>query len=443
MKLFNSLTNSLETFTPIEPGKVSMYVCGPTVYNHAHIGNARPIIIFDTLRRLFEAMDYKVEYISNFTDVDDKIINKALEEGVDEQVIAQRYIDAYNLVRSSLNTKPLDATPKVTNTMEEIIVFIQELLDRGYAYHVDGDVYFRVSKVNNYGIISKQNIDDLVVGARVEENTKKESPLDFALWKQTEVGIKWGSSFGEGRPGWHTECVVMIDKHFHHKIDIHGGGMDLKFPHHENEVAQSQAVFGHGLANYWLHNGMLNIDGEKMSKSLGNVRWAKDVIEKLGTNTTRWMMQSAHYRAPLNLNDEAVEQANTELNKIFTVLKQAYVKLGLLEIPLKNITNHQLYLQFIEAMSDDLNTPNAFSVVFETVKQLNAALRQREIDSSEVSELTVAIEKMLEILGINNQRLVLTDKNRELYNQWQQAKINKDFALADTLRLQLTEAGLL
>lgn len=269
--IYNNATNQIEEFVPIKPGEVSMYVCGPTVYNYAHIGNARPIVVFDTLRRVLQADGYKVEYISNVTDVDDKIINKAIEEGVDEEVIATRYLNAYLDLRKKLNTVELAATPKVTETMDEIIAFISELMAKGYAYEVSGDVYFRVSKIKDYGLHSKQNIEELEVGSRVQENTLKENPLDFALWKKTDKGINWDSPFGSGRPGWHTECVVMINDHFNSKIDIHGGGMDLKFPHHENEIAQAKACFNHGLANYWMYNGMLNIDGEKMSKSLGNV----------------------------------------------------------------------------------------------------------------------------------------------------------------------------
>ena len=273
IRLYNTLSGKIEEFKPIKPNEVSMYVCGPTVYNHAHIGNARPIIVFDTLRRLFEAQGYMVKYVSNYTDVDDKIIKKAHEENVTEGVVSARYIEAYQKVRDSLNTEPLFATPRVTETMDEIIHFIDKLVQTGHAYQVGGDVYFRVGSVSSYGSFSKQNLEDLQVGARIEENTKKENPLDFALWKETDMGIKWQSPWGEGRPGWHTECVVMIHKEFGDQIDIHGGGMDLRFPHHENEVAQSQALFHNSIAHYWLHNAMININGEKMSKSLGKGRY--------------------------------------------------------------------------------------------------------------------------------------------------------------------------
>ncbi|MBQ6817456.1 MAG: cysteine--tRNA ligase, partial [Bacilli bacterium] len=297
MKLYNSYSLKEEEFKPIKEGEVSMYVCGPTVYNHAHIGNARPIVVFDTLRRVFEALNYKVKFVSNFTDVDDKIINKALEEGVSEKEIAERYIKAYNDVRNSLNIIPIDVTPRVTETMDEIIDFIDKLVKEGNAYEVDGDVFFSVESDKKYGELSHQKLEDLDAGARVNIGDTKRNPLDFALWKKTDKGIKWNSPWGEGRPGWHTECVVMIGKEFNGgMIDIHGGGKDLKFPHHENEMAQSECVNHHHLANYWIHNGMLETKGGKMSKSLGNTSWAKDVIKEYGSNLVRWFLLSAKYR---------------------------------------------------------------------------------------------------------------------------------------------------
>ena len=330
MKLFNSMSQKIEEFKPITEGQVSMYVCGPTVYNYPHIGNARPIVVFDTLKRTFMALGYKVKMVSNYTDVDDKIIKVAKECGISEKEVTEKFIKAYNDDRLALHAMMPDAAPKVTETMDAIIAFIDLLVKKEHAYVVDGDVYFRVSSVENYGKLSNQQIDDLMVGARIDENSKKENPLDFTLWKRTEEGIKWESPWSVGRPGWHTECVVMINKEFdgNHLIDIHGGGMDLKFPHHENEIAQSRAAYETGIANYWIHNGMVNIDGEKMSKSLGNVIWAKDMIEKIGGDTLRWLFLSSHYRSPLNINEEAIETAKKELNKVKTPLKQAYVKAG-------------------------------------------------------------------------------------------------------------------
>ncbi|MEA5026640.1 MAG: cysteine--tRNA ligase [Erysipelotrichaceae bacterium] len=444
MKLYNSLSNKIEEFVPIVPNEVSMYVCGPTVYNHVHIGNTRPMIVFDTLRRLFEAQGYQVHFVSNYTDVDDKIINKAREEQQEETVIANRYIEAYQAIRDSLNIEKLSATPRVTQTMPEIIAFIGELIDSGYAYLVDGDVYFRVSKVANYGELSGQNIDDLQVGARIEENSKKENPLDFALWKVTDMGIKWSTPWGEGRPGWHTECVVMINKEFNkHTIDIHGGGMDLKFPHHENEIAQSEALYHTSIANYWLHNGMLNQDGEKMSKSLGNVVWAKDFIARLGSNVVRWLMLSAQYRSPLNISDDTIETAKTELNRVFTVLKQVDVKAQREQISGQESFDQEAFDHFIKAMNEDINTPNGFMEIFETMKVLNRELRQQPNDWNRITGLRNAIIKMLTVLGIVYVKPILTAEDTEQFNAWEAARLAKDYQKADEFRQALSAKGLI
>ena len=444
MKLYNSYTLQTEEFKPIKEGEVSMYVCGPTVYNHAHIGNARPIVVFDTLRRTFEALGYKVKFVSNFTDVDDKIINKAIEEGVSERVIADRYIDAYNDVRKSLNVVPLDVTPRVTETMDEIIEFIDKMVKNGSAYEVNGDVYFSVEADPKYGELSHQKLEDLNAGARVEENDQKKNPQDFALWKKTEKGIKWNSPWGEGRPGWHTECVVMIGKEFNHSmIDIHGGGRDLKFPHHENEMAQSECVNNHHLANYWIHNGMLETKGGKMSKSLGNTQWAKDVIAECGSNLVRWFLLSAKYRDSLIYDDETFNAAKTELNKIEIALKQVEVKTAINDVALSNDINKEKYDEFLAQMSDDLNTPNAYMVIFDTVKLLNQALRVKDINYEEVAKNYNAIIKMLEILGIFIKKVELTDEDKEVYAKWNEAKANKDFDTADKLRAELIEKGIL
>ncbi|MBE6125551.1 MAG: cysteine--tRNA ligase [Erysipelotrichaceae bacterium] len=439
MKLYNSLTLQVEEFKPVHENQVNMYVCGPTVYNHAHIGNARPIVVFDTLRRVFEADGYKVKYVSNFTDVDDKIINKALEEGVKETEIADRYIEAYNKVRESLNTETLDATPRVTETMDEMIKFIEKLVENGNAYVVDGEVYFAVDSVPSYGELSHQNTDDLMVGARVEENDKKRNPLDFLLWKKTNVGIQWDSPWGKGRPGWHTECVVMIGDNFNHElIDIHGGGKDLKFPHHENEMAQSNAVNHHHLANYWVHNGMLNFNGGKMSKSLGNIQLAKDVIAQIGPNVARWLLLSVNYRDVLNFSEETLEAARTELAKIEQALHQAEVKAQLANASLEGELDAH-WNDFMEAMRDDLNTPNAYKVIFDTVKELNQSLRQRRIDFAVVASHYSSVKKMLSVLGVFIDEIVLSDEDRELYAKWNEAKAAKDFETADKYRAQLQE----
>ncbi len=444
MKLYNSYTLQTEEFKPIVENQVSMYVCGPTVYNHAHIGNARPIVVFDTLRRTLEALGYKVKYVSNFTDVDDKIINKALEENVSETVIAERYIQAYNDVRKQLNVVPLDATPRVTETMDDIIEFIRKMVENGSAYEVDGDVYFSVDSDPAYGELSHQRPEDLMSGARVEENDKKRNPLDFALWKKTDVGIQWDSPWGKGRPGWHTECVVMIGKEFDHQmIDIHGGGKDLKFPHHENEMAQSESVNHHHLANYWVHNGMLETKGGKMSKSLGNTQWAKDVIAENGVNYTRWLLLSARYRDALIYDEEAFEATRTELGRISQILKQVEVKAQLEEKSLEAEVTKELYDAFLEAMADDLNTPNAYKVIFDTVKALNQDLRVREIDWNKTASDYLALKKQLSILGIFMEEVKLSEEDRDLYRQWEKARSEKDFATADTLRARLAEKGIL
>ena len=444
MKLYNSYTLKEEEFKPIKEGQVNMYVCGPTVYNHAHIGNARPIVVFDTLRRTLEAIGYKVKFVSNFTDVDDKIINKAIEEGVSEKEIAERYIDAYNNVRNSLNIIPIDVTPRVTETMDEIIAFIDELVKKGSAYELDGDVYFSVKDDPNYGELSHQRLEDLDSGARVEVDETKKNPLDFALWKKTDKGIKWDSPWGKGRPGWHTECVVMIGKEFEGGlIDIHGGGKDLKFPHHENEMAQSRCVNGHHLANYWVHNGMLETKGGKMSKSLGNTQWAKDVIAEHGTNLVRWFLLSARYRDSLIYDDETFNAAKTELNKIELALKQAEVKAKTSRKEFSNSYNEEKYEEFLKQMQDDLNTPNAYMVIFDTVKLLNQALRVKEIDFEEISKQYNAIKKMLDILGIDIKEVKMDDDDLKTYDAWLAAKNQKDFETADKYRAVLTEKGIL
>ena len=443
IRLYNTKSLAVEEFKPIKEGEVSMYVCGPTVYNYAHIGNARPMVVFDVLKRLFEAEGYKVTYVSNFTDVDDKIINKAAEEGVGEEAIAERYIEAYQAVRSQLNTELPDITPRVTETMDQIIDFIDELVKSGNAYEVNGDVYFSVDSVPTYGEISHQHLDDLEAGTRIEENDQKKNPFDFALWKKTEKGIKWDSPWGEGRPGWHTECVVMINNNLGPKIDIHGGGMDLRFPHHENEAAQQEALHHNALANYWIHNAMVNINGEKMSKSLGNTLWAKDVVEKLGTNLTRWLMSSVHYRKELNFSDETIETARKELDKVMTPVRQAMIKSALAGADISGMADEAAYREFLDQLDDDMNTPNAYTVIFETVKKLNTALRQREIDWNTAGAYCGAVVKMLGVLGITVPVITVTDEDRELFAKWNEAKAAKDFAAADECRAKLMEKGLI
>ena len=444
IRIYNTKTLQIEEFKPIHEGHVDMYVCGPTVYNYAHIGNARPMVVFDVLKRLLEAEGYTVTYVSNFTDVDDKIINKAIEEGTTEAVIAQRYIDAYQKVRRSLNTELPDITPRVTETMDDIIAFIQELVNDGAAYvSTNGDVYFSVDADHKYGEISHQRLNELEAGARIDVNEGKRNPYDFALWKKTTKGIQWDSPWGKGRPGWHTECVVMINKNLGPLIDIHGGGMDLRFPHHENEAAQQECTHHNSLANYWIHNAMININGQKMSKSLGNTLWAQDVVDRLGTNLTRWLMSSVHYRKELNFSDETVETARKELDKVMNPMRSIDVKAALNGVTLNDAWDEAAYRSFLDQLDDDLNTPNAYTVIFEQAKKLNQMLRTREPDWNQAALTRNAIEKMLNILGILVEKPEVSDEDRALYARWNEARANKDFAAADECRKALAEKGLL
>ena len=331
MLIYNTYTREKEEFKPIEENKVKMYICGPTVYNYIHIGNARPVLFFDLVHRYFKYLGYEVEFVSNVTDVDDKIINRAIEEEVTEAEIAEKYLNYFLECNQLLNALPFTSMPKVTENMDEMIQFIHELVERGFAYAVDGDVYFRIDKVREYGQLSGKKIEELEVGARIAEDSKKENPLDFVLWKKTDKGITWDSPWGAGRPGWHTECVVMIGKEFGGKIDIHGGGTDLQFPHHENEIAQSICMNGHSLANYWMHVGRLGLNNEKMSKSLGNVINVKDLIEAIDANAFRLFMLSVHYRQPINYTEENIQLAVKEWQKIKSTFEQLHLKLDLAE----------------------------------------------------------------------------------------------------------------
>lgn len=442
LKLYNTKTLKKELFIPIKEKEVTMYVCGPTVYDHIHIGNARPVVVFDTLRRLLEALGYAVRYASNFTDVDDKIIKRSAQLNIDELTLTDEMINAYNKVRELLNTKPLYVAPRVTETMDEIITFIDDLVKIGAAYVVDGDVYFRVNSIKDYGSLSHQNLDDLKAGARIDENIKKESPLDFVLWKKTDFGIRWQSTYSLGRPGWHSECAVMINKYLGRNIDIHGGGSDLRFPHHENERSQTMALYGSGLANYWLHNGMLTFGGEKMSKSLGNLISSKEAIEKYGANTMRWLLISGHYRDSLPFTDETIDVAKKELEKVINVVKKANLELELIAYSNSDF-DKESYDLFIEKMCDDLNTPNAFTVIFEIIKQLNQLLRVKDKDYLNISLKLNSLLKCLDILGIEIKLVSLDKEIKTIYMKWSEAKENKDFVLADEYRQQLATKGIL
>ena len=447
MRLFNTLTNKKEEFKPIEEGKVSIYICGPTVYNHAHIGNTRPMIVFDVLRRTFEYLGNDVTFVSNYTDVDDKIIKAAKAEGITEKELTDKYIKAYEDVRAGLNIEDPTYKPRVTETMPEIIDFIQALIDKGYAYEVDGDVYFRVTKVKEYGMLSGIKVDDLIAGASdrtlSEDDKKKESTTDFALWKKTNEGIQFDTPWSKGRPGWHTECVVMINKLFKDgKIDIHGGGQDLKFPHHENEIAQSMAYNGHPIANYWMHNQMINIDGEKMSKSLGNVLWAKDLIVEFGCNVFKWLMLSTHYRNPLNMTDDVIAGVRKEVSKVENATKNASLYLQVNHVPAHDYKKETVDAM-VNALEDDLNTSLALTQVLDQVKVLNQVMRVREKDNDVIATEYATLVKMGDVLGFLFEGTKLSEEDIALYEQWNAYKKEKNFDEADRVRKELTERGIL
>ena len=442
MKIYNTKSLKKEEFKPITEGEVKMYVCGPTVYDNVHIGNVRPVVVFDTLRRTFEELGYKVKYVSNYTDVDDKIIRRSKELGISEKELTDEMIAAYNDIRHKLNATDLYKTPRVTETMDEIISFIDGLVDKGAAYEKDGDVYFRTSSVADYGSLSNQNLDDLQVGARIEENDLKESPLDFALWKKTEDGIKWPTRYSIGRPGWHTECVVMINKELGSLIDIHGGGKDLKFPHHENERAQSMAINESELANYWVHSGMIDINGVKMSKSLGNFITAKDILSKVDPMVLRWFLLATQYRDDVNVSDEIIESSKAELTKIITAYKQACVKLEVNDIKVDGV-DEDAYKRFMDAMADDLNTPNAYAVIFEIVKNINQLVRVKEINFEALGKEVNTLVRCMNVLGIVLPDMTMSDDDKKMYQEWMDAKSVKDFKKADELRAQLSQKGIL
>ena len=442
MKIYNTKTLKKEEFKPITEGEVKMYVCGPTVYDNVHIGNVRPVVVFDTLRRTFEELGYKVKYVSNYTDVDDKIIRRSKELGISEKELTDKMIAAYNDIRHKLNAADLYKTPRVTETMDEIISFIDGLVDKGAAYEKDGDVYFRTSSVADYGSLSNQNLDDLQVGARIEENDLKESPLDFALWKKTEDGIKWPTRYSIGRPGWHTECVVMINKELGSLIDIHGGGKDLKFPHHENERAQSVAINESELANYWVHSGMIDINGVKMSKSLGNFITAKDILSKVDPMVLRWFLLATQYRDDVNVSDEIIESSKAELTKIITAYKQACVKLEVNDIKVAGV-DEDAYKRFMDAMADDLNTPNAYAVIFEIVKNINQLVRVKEINFEALGKEVNTLVRCMNVLGIVLPDMTMSLDDKKMYQEWMDAKSVKDFKKADELRAQLSQKGIL
>lgn len=444
IQIYNTLTRKKEEFVPIEPGKIKMYVCGPTVYNYIHIGNARPAIVFDTVRRYFEFRGFNVQFISNFTDVDDKLIKAAKTLGEDVPTIANRFIDAYFEDVSALGCKKANVHPRVTENMDIIIDFISELVKKGFAYESAGDVYFRTRQFEGYGKLSHQSIDELKVGARIDVGEKKQDDLDFALWKAAKAGeIAWESPWGMGRPGWHIECSAMAKKYLGDTIDIHAGGQDLTFPHHENEIAQSEALNGKPFARYWMHNGYINIDNEKMSKSLGNFVLVHDIIKKHAPEVVRFFMLSVHYRNPINYSDELLENTKAALER----LKTSYQNLKHRIEASTNLTeNNQEWIdkitalqsEFIREMDDDMNTANGISVLFELSKQANYYLLEKNTSTEVINAFTSVFEQLFGVLGLSLENQELLDIEIEtLIEQRIQARKNRDFQLSDQIRDQL------
>ena len=453
MKIYNTLTRQKEEFVPVHPGKVGMYVCGPTVYNYIHIGNARPMIIFDTVRRYFEYKGYEVNYVSNFTDVDDKIIKKANEEGVTATEIAERYIKECKQDMEALNIKPATHQPRATEEIGGMIKMIQTLIEKGHAYEVDGTVYFKTRSFKDYGKLSKKNIDDLEAGHReikVTGEEGKKDPLDFVLWKPKKEGeIAWDSPWGEGRPGWHIECSEMSKKYIGDTIDIHAGGEDLIFPHHENEIAQSEACNDGKFANYWMHNGFLNINNKKMSKSAGNFFTVREIGEKYPLQVIRFFMLSAHYRTPLNFSDTLVESAKTGLDRILTAIDlcremAAKEETGSLSDAEKEhfAKVEALVKKFEDAMEDDFNTADAVSAIFEIVRESNSTVKDFSADYAK--KVLKVLEDLCGVLGIETtkEEEILDEEIEKLIEERQAARKNKDFARADEIRDQLLEQGI-
>ncbi len=444
IRLYNTLTRKKEPFEPLEPNKVKMYVCGPTVYNYIHIGNARAAIVFDTIRRYLEFRGYDVTYVSNFTDVDDKLIKAARELGESVPAIAERFIEAYFEDIQALGCKKADIHPRVTENIGTIIEFIQALIDKGYAYEVEGDVYYRTRKFREYGKLSHQSIDELQAGARIEVGEKKDDPLDFALWKAAKEGeISWDSPWGKGRPGWHIECSAMARKYLGDTIDIHAGGQDLTFPHHENEIAQSEALTGKPFAKYWLHNGYLNINNEKMSKSLGNFVLVHDIVRQIDPQVLRFFMLSVHYRHPINYSEELLESARRGLER----LKTAYSNLQHRLQASTNLTDNDeewlsrladIRASFIREMDDDFNTANGIAVLFELAKQANLYLQEKTTSEKVIAAFLREFEQLAGVLGLTLKQEELLDEEIEaLIQKRNEARKNRDFALADRIRDEL------
>ena len=463
MKLYNTLTRQLEEFEPLEDNRVKMYVCGPTVYDYFHIGNARPFIVFDAFHRYLEYLGYDVTFVQNITDVDDKIINKATAEGVSSQEIADRYTQAYWDDLERLNIKPADIQPKATETIPEMIEFVQGLIDKGYAYELDGDVYFRVRRFEDYGKLSHRSIDELESGARVAVDERKEDPLDFAVWKAAKEGEpSWDSPWGEGRPGWHLECSVMATTYLGETIDVHCGGLDLVFPHHENETAQSEAATGQTFARFWMHNGLLQFEGEKMSKSLGNFEFARDVVAKYGAEAIRYFYLTKHYRSPVNFTYDGMADAQRAVERVYHLLEEIEYALrdrqdGELDEAQLSEEGKQFRQalretkeQYLAHMDDDFNTAGAIGVLFELVHEANRfRANATEADLPLLAATRDLIRELGEPLGLfqaapwREAKGELTgDLVELLIDVRRQLRDQKDFQMADQIRDHLHEMGI-
>lgn len=452
MKIYNTLTKRKEEFIPINPGEVGMYVCGPTVYNFFHIGNGRTFIVFDTIRRYLEWRGYKVRFVQNFTDIDDKMINKAKIEGITVKELGDRFIEEYYKDADNLNIERATINPRATEYMSDIINFVSDLVDKGYAYVVDGDVYYDTSKFKDYGKLSGQNINDLQSGVRVSVDERKKNPTDFAVWKNKKEGEPyWDSPFGQGRPGWHIECSCMACKLLGETIDIHGGGSDLVFPHHENEIAQSEGRNGKNFANYWIHAAFLNIDNVKMSKSLNNFFTAREVLEKYDSNVIRLFMLSGHYRTQINFSEELLESAKSALDRI----KNALLNLNNLskETTIMEMTeDEKTYLdklltykdKFVEKMDDDFNTADGLSVIYDLVRDINSNINY---DSSKelIDEAHGIIKKLLQPLAILDQKenSTLEEEIEKLIEERQKARADKNYKRSDEIRDYLKDKGII
>lgn len=451
--LYNTMTKEKEEFKPIEAGKVRMYACGPTVYNFIHVGNGRMSVVFDVVRRYLEYRGYEVTYVHNFTDVDDRIINVANERGVSALDVADQYIKEYLYDLELLGIKPATVNPRVTEHIPEIIAFIEGLITKGLAYESDGDVYYRVLKFDDYGKLSRQSVEDLQSGVRIEIGEAKENPLDFALWKHAKPGeISWSSPWGEGRPGWHIECSAMAMKYLGATFDIHGGGRDLCFPHHENEIAQSEGLTGQTFANYWMHNGFVNINNEKMSKSLGNFILVRDAVKAFGGPVVRFFYLSTHYRNPINYSSDILEAAKNGLERIQTAIQNLKYALSLYATTESGTPNLELEQQlqalrqqFIVQMDDDFNTADAIATIFELTRMANTYLAAQQFDKWELQAYLQLFAELVSVLGIElvSEDDLLDEEIEGLIEERKQARIDRNFARADEIRDLLQQKGIL